>query len=167
MQAAVITACTLSWSVLSCVRQFVRRQISQYLESHIQLPPKAIVLMALVETSGATQQQQHSVSTQGIHLQHHALTTSTAAVRDNVNSGSSSSGGGGSSRSSHPISRDRSSSSGVSCDGRVGGSDIGPASPNGREYALVGTAEVSFSDTTRSTYLTLNPPKVRDAWHQG
>ncbi|GBF96206.1 hypothetical protein Rsub_08751 [Raphidocelis subcapitata] len=85
--------------------RFVRVRIGAYLREHIDLPPKALVLTAVVEGQPG--------------------------------------GGGGAERGSGG------DSSGASTSSSGGG---------GGGAVLVGTAEVSFDRSTRSQYLTLNPP---------
>ena len=93
--------------------KLLRRRVAAYLEEHARLPPKALVLTAVVVGRGEER----------------------GAAEEGASIGSSSSSTNGSS-----------------------GSSNGGGSSSGGAGVLVGTGEVSFDPSTRSAYVTLNPP---------
>lgn len=177
---------------------FLRRQVKAYLEQHSRLPPKAVVLMALVLPADMAAAEMEA-----------AVGAAVAAAAEFSSSSSSSSGssvgeaGVGSSGGSNGISS--SSSSEVSSSSGMASplpswqqplADLGdgismlrtlakdmkasakedeqqqkqeneqqeqqeqPVGP-GTGALLAGVVELSFSSSTRSNYVTLNPPEDR------
>lgn len=135
-------------------RRFVERNISTYLNDHMALPPLALVLVALLQPAGdiADDVPEQSGKSPASPVLSNAGNGSDAAA--------SAPPGGAAIRndtlpSSNPI------ADVADLDNATGGGVPAPweapsvaASPP----LLAGTVEVSFSPTTRSAYLTLNPP---------
>lgn len=108
-------------------RRFLIYQIRRYLSIHVTLPPKAIVLVAILLPAGYTQSSIDAIS---------SVTTS--------------------SMSSDDAAYESASTADTSDSVVVPGAEDDPLAP-----LLVGTVELSFSESTRYKYMTLNPPAVR------
>jgi hypothetical protein len=117
------------------IRRYLRRNIERYLEEHIAMPPRAVVLMATVEAAAV---QRAGGDGQG-EEEEAAGDEKEWLGRAEVGSSSGEASGDASSSSSSSTT----------------------ASAGWPPPVFVGTAEVSFSPTTRAAYLTLNPPAVR------
>lgn len=103
--------------VVPMYRTFIQHQIRQYLDRHADMPPKAVVLVALLTPKKASEADT-------------ALESSSSQADSAEPEGSN---------SSEPSQE---------------------ASTSGREQdaILVGTVELSFTQSTRASYLTLNAP---------
>ncbi|KAF8062040.1 hypothetical protein HT031_004300 [Scenedesmus sp. PABB004] len=164
-------------------RRYVRRNIMAYLEQHAKLPPEAVVLTAELHRVVPDGAEPDALMLGGALSElggGSGRSKGSSSSSSSSSEGSSSSGGlqadqaeqagfTSSRRNSHASSSSRSSTAEPTLGSRVSsalaqlasglGLPAGDAPPPARTVAhLVGVAEVSFAASTRSTYLTLNPP---------
>ncbi|KAL4859982.1 hypothetical protein ACK3TF_000213 [Chlorella vulgaris] len=154
-------------------KNYLRRQVKQYLDAHVLLPPKAVVLIALLlpppNDSYTDQQQQQQ------QQQQDGSQDSAASYIGSGSSSSSSSSGEAADvqpssasppageqqpavgRGTQPALDSMASSSGSSSSSED--EALGALFVSGSQ--LVGVVELSFSASTRSKYLTLTPPEDR------
>jgi ribosomal protein S18 acetylase RimI-like enzyme len=125
-------------------QRYVLYQLRGYLRAHMVLDPKTVVLVAVLHSAGTSD----------------ASTGPATSPNSSGTSGDGSSSNGISNGSSNGISSSSSNSS--SSSSRNGISSAGEAGPSGANSTappcLVGTAEISFCDSTRTRHPSLNPP---------
>ncbi|KAK9818296.1 hypothetical protein WJX72_010197 [[Myrmecia] bisecta] len=141
---------------LPVYRTYLRRQILQYLDSHMNLAPKSVILVAVLISDGHQPIPDDAARSSSF---------TTIAIEDVA--ARSDSLGSSSVRSSPEPERD-SNGAGAGVPGSERASSAGSdASTSGREDddaeerfgVLVGTGELSFAASTRTKFLTLNAPE--------
>jgi hypothetical protein len=156
-------------------KNYLRRQVKQYLDAHVLLPPKAVVLIALLlpppNASYTDQQQQQQDGSQdsaasGIGIGSSSSSSSSSGEAADVQPSIASPPAGDQQpavgRGTQPALDSMASSSGSSSSSTEDEA-LGALSVSGSQ--LVGVVELSFSASTRSKYLTLTPPEVSEWWH--
>ncbi|KAK9906439.1 hypothetical protein WJX75_001880 [Coccomyxa subellipsoidea] len=157
---------------MSVYRTFLRRHIQQYLQQHALLPPKTIVLVALLSPSGqaticldghessngAAKRLNRTGAAQSLSAAEMAAERERASVHTNIEElmqrltaarlpgadANSSKLGEGTAEYD---------------DGQAGSSAEASSSNAAEEGVLVGTVEVSVAASTRTRFLTLNAPE--------
>ncbi len=148
-----------SMGYITIYKNFLRRQIREYLRTHMMLPPKAVVLIAVFKAGGREGGEGSTGPSDAARLPGDESTDEDADDGMAV----------------HPDLLQCSSSSGSSGRSNVDGSgkDGSPFSVGKHEGMLVGVVEVSYSASTRSKFPTLNSPEVSQcvwdgcAWDAG
>lgn len=159
-------------------RRYVRRNMSTYLEQHAKLPPEAVVLTAVLRTASVRPESDLLLD---------ELCSDDGSDGEGAATSSSSSSGCSSSSSSGVGSPQQQQDSGSSSLAQAAaeqqqqglggavrsalqqltrGLQLQPPPPQPKVRVveqLVGIAEISLREDTRSQSLTLNPPKVRAA----
>jgi ribosomal protein S18 acetylase RimI-like enzyme len=125
-----------SMGYVAVYTNFLRRQIRKYLMAHMNLPPKTVVLIAILvppaDAEAAPDVAGHAERAE----------PSGAAPEDAAPSGWL--------------------PEGMAAAGRAGGeAPASPAPPRGAAAVVVGAVEVSFTAATRARFLTLNSPPDR------
>lgn len=132
---------------LGLYTRYMRNQIRIYLENHLKVAPDAVVLVAVL-------------------LPHGASTSNSSAAGRPADAQLANSMPAGSEAAANPISGPTSTDSAV--EGPAGLEATDGAAQQQRQRrrqqevedgVLVGTVEVSFTESTRTRFLTLNPPK--------
>ncbi|KAI3438720.1 hypothetical protein D9Q98_001140 [Chlorella vulgaris] len=152
-------------------KNYLRRQVKQYLDAHVLLPPKAVVLIALLlpppNASYTDQQQQQQDGSQdsaasGIGIGSSSSSSSSSGEAADVQPSIASPPAGDQQPAvgcgTQPALDSMASSSGSSSSSTEDEA-LGALSVSGSQ--LVGVVELSFSASTRSKYLTLTPPEDR------
>ena len=135
-----------------CCRTYLRHQIRQYLQRHAEMPPKAVVLMALLvpDQDNSSADQESSSQTQS----EEATSSRCKCCQTNKNT------------SACPVQVTR----GImyctanylwQCSDSDSQTEVSTSGQAEDQGILVGTVELSFATSTRARYLTLNAPAVR------
>jgi ribosomal protein S18 acetylase RimI-like enzyme len=168
---------------MSIYKNFLRRQIRNYLRSHMNLPPKTVCLVALLVDKEVLEKQPQIDEDSGFYSDLEASEGESGGGGGGQNfdsaRGSAADVAGGmmgdgmgnniwpsfsSNHSSSSTSEEDATSSTLRSSGGGGGGSDGARSPrvNPTTATLVGAVEVSFTESTRSKEWTgLNPPPER------
>jgi hypothetical protein len=156
-------------------KNYLRRQVRQYLEAHALLPPKAVVLVALLlpppdggkpadaaagcDSVGSSSSGSNGSGTNSTHSSSGSTSAAVASQQgeQQPRGGSPPEDGSlelGDGMAQHPLLNGAGLSDGSSADGAAA------AAAGLSEAVLAGVVELSFSASTRSKHLTLTPPEV-------
>lgn len=144
-----------SMGYISVYKNYLRRQIKKYLQSHVLLPPKSVVLVGLLLPAGAGGDD--ALGLEGLQQQEAPASSSSVSS----DAGSSSSGMDSSSLSSSstdPSSNLAQQGQQAVFQGAFAGDLPGPEPGSAM---VVGAVEISFTEATRSRFMTLNSPPDR------